>query len=281
MIDAHQHYWRLGHNDCAWPTPELASIYRDFGPEDLEPLACALGISGSILVQSQASDKDTDFLLELARERDFIKAVVGWVDLSAPAAASRIAELAKQPKLRGLRPMLQAERDDDWILQPALHPAFDSMIAHRLSFDALVYTRHLPALLRFAQRYPKLAMVIDHGAKPPIAGSDPAQDAQWYAHMAELAALPWVYCKISGLVNEAAAGQGAAVYRRYIQQLLDLFGPSRLMWGSDWPVLNAAPEPSLAQYGSWLALAWEALAHLPTADSEAIFAATARDFYRV
>lgn len=271
MLDAHQHFWRIGENDCAWPTPDLAAIHRNFGPADLAAATQGLGVTGSVLVQSQPSDADTDWLLELAARNDMIKAVVGWADLAAPSAPQRIAALAARPKLRGLRPMLQNLPEDDWILRPELAPAIAAMIAHQLSFDALVFTRHLPHLYAFAMRHPQLRIVIDHGAKPPIASGalEP-----WRSEMARLAQLPNVHCKLSGLFTEAAPGQNRDAIAPYIAHLVACFGPARLMWGSDWPVLLLA-----GRYGEWLELA-RAQSGLEGADLDQLCAGTARAFYR-
>ena len=268
-IDAHQHFWTLGRNDCAWPTPSEAAIHRDFGPPDLEPLAEALGISGTVLVQSQPSDRDTDFLLRLADETQLVKAVVGWADLAAPYAPDRIARLAAHPKLRGLRPMLQSLEPDDWILDPRLEPAIAAMIEHDLRFDALVRPQHLPHLQKFAERHPALSIVIDHGAKPDIARGmrDP-----WRAQIAALAALPRVFCKLSGLATEAAPNWKPQDLKPYVNHLLAVFGPDRLMWGSDWPVINLAGD-----YADWL---WLAEKLTPPENHPALFVETARRFYR-
>jgi L-fuconolactonase len=272
VIDAHQHFWQTGKNDCTWPTPDLVAIHRDFEPRDLEALATPLGVTGSVLVQSQPSDIDTDWLLGVARDTPFVEAVVGWADLEASGAPERIAALAARPKMRGLRPMLQNLPDDVWILAAGLDPAIRAMIAHGLSFDALVFTRHLPHLAVFARRYPQLAIVIDHAAKPPIAARslDP-----WRKEIARLAALPNVSCKLSGLLNEAAPSDGGDALAPYVRHLVEVFGPSRLMWGSDWPVLNLAGD-----YKSWLAMANE-LSGLNEAGLAALFGATASSFYRL
>ena len=164
LIDAHQHFWRIGENGHEWPTPDLAAIYRDFAPGDWAAVAAPLGIEGSILVQAQPNDLETDWLLSLAEADPSIKAVVGWADLKSAGAERRIADLASRPKLKGLRPMLQNLPDDDWIADPALDLAIDAMMAHNLRFDALVFTRQLPHLSAFAQRWPNLPIVIDHGA---------------------------------------------------------------------------------------------------------------------
>lgn len=280
MIDAHQHCWQIGAHDCTWPTPELLAIYRDFDVAELQALAEPLGVRGSVLVQSQASDKDTDYLLRLAREHEFVCAVVGWVDLAAPDAVARITYLAAQPKLRGLRPMLQALEEDDWILRPELATAIEAMIRNHLCFDALVYTRHLPFLRILAERYPELPIVIDHAAKPPVAACDAQQYQAWCEAISEFAALPQVYCKVSGLLTEAGSEQGAEVLTAYTEKLLQIFGAERLLWGSDWPVINLAPNRRLANYSAWLTLAKNIFSRRSTAELHAVFDGNARYFYR-
>lgn len=280
MIDAHQHFWQIGEHDCSWPTPDLIAIYRDFGLNDFLPLTQTAGVTGSVLVQSQASDADTDYILTLAEQSDFIKAVVGWVDLAAESALARIAHLAKQPKLRGLRPMLQCLPDDDWILRPELEPAVAAMKVHKLSLDALVYTRHLPYLELFAKRHPDLLIVIDHAAKPAIIASNSPSD-EWRTAIASIATLPNVYCKISGLPTEAGKDQGLAELASYIQHLLSTFGAERLMWGSDWPVIGLAPNKQLSIYKNWLNLVHHALAECKVSEIESVFIGTSLRFYRI
>ena len=276
MIDAHQHLWRIGENDCTWPTPELEKIYRNFDVSDLQPLVMAAGVTGTVLVQSQMSDKDTDSLLALASQHDLIKAVVGWVDLASPDAVARIRELTKHPKMRGLRPMLQGLADDCWILRPQIEAAIVEMKAQALSFDALIFPRHLPVVQEFAMRHEDLAIVIDHGAKPNIAsgGFD-----EWAEHIARIAQLPNVSCKLSGLVTESAVHQGITELRIYAEHIFREFGASRIMWGSDWPVVNLASNPEFASYQDWINLARQLLTLSP-AEEQAVFVQNAKNFYR-
>ena len=277
MIDAHQHFWQIGENDCTWPTADLNTIYRDFLPDDLLPLTRAAGVTGSVLVQSQESDADTDFLLRVASESELIKAVVGWVDLASATAIPRIQSLAQHPKMRGLRPMLQSLPEDSWILNPNIEPAIAEMKACNLSLDALVHVRHLPYLRVFARRHPTLTIVIDHAAKPAIAAGG---FESWASGMTALAELPQVYCKVSGLLTEAAAEQGLEQLRPYLVKLYDLFGAERLMWGSDWPVLNLAANADYSGYGDWLGMAKYLLPVASEAEVEAIFGLTAKNVYR-
>jgi L-fuconolactonase len=272
-IDAHQHFWRLAARDGAWPPPELAAIHRDFAPGDLQPLLREHGIDATVLVQSLPDEADTRTMLGLADQFPFIAAVVGWTDLKAPDAPRRIAALAAHDRLRGLRPMLQDLDDERWIDDTALGPAVDAMLRHRLAFDALVLPRHLPALLAFARRHPALPIVIDHIAKPAI-GSGVV--AGWRDDMARLAALPQVHCKLSGIVTEAGADWTVELLRPCAELVLEAFGPRRVLWGSDWPVLDLA-----ADYGRWLAASEALLAHLDGAERAAIFGDNAQRFYRI
>jgi L-fuconolactonase len=273
IIDAHQHLWRIGQNGCAWPTPDLVAIHRHFEIEDLTLAAGPLGIAGTVLVQSQPNDRDTDWLLRTAEHSDLVKAVVGWVDLRSPAASRRIAQLAGHAKMRGLRPMLQAIAEDDWILDGALDPAIETMKAHRLSFDALVFTRHLEHICVFAERHPELSIVIDHAAKPPIASGalEP-----WRSAIARAAAFTNVWCKLSGLLTEAAPTQGCEALRPYVAHLWEIFGPERLMWGSDWPVLDLAGD-----YAGWFEMTQDLCVTSDERSRRALFGGTASRLYRI
>ena len=273
LVDAHQHFWRLADRNGAWPPPELTPIYRDFLPADLAPLLARHGVAKTVLVQSMPNEDDTHFMLDLARRHPFIGGVVGWVDMKAPDAPARIAALAVDPLLKGLRPMLQDLPDDGWIDDTALAPAVQAMVRHGLSFDALVLPRHLGALRAFAERHRDLPIVIDHGAKPLIAAG---VTAPWRDDVAHLAALPHVHCKMSGLVTEAGAGWDIERLRPYVDHLLACFGPQRLIWGSDWPVLDLASD-----YAGWIAASNALLAGLAEADRHAIFGRNARRFYRI
>lgn len=271
MIDAHQHFWRLDRGDYGWLTPALGPIFRDFGPGDLAPILARHSIERTILVQAAPTVAETRWLLDLAHRTPFVAGVVGWVDFDASDAPDAIAAIADKPKLVGLRPMVQDIADDDWIARPDLAPAFDAMIAHGLVFDALVLPRHLPRLARVLDRHPSLTVVVDHGAKPRI--RDREIDA-WRAGMAAVAAHPNVSCKLSGLVTEARPDDGAAELAPWIDALVQLFGPRRLIWGSDWPVVELA-----GGYDRWRALALGALDGLPAPGRDAVLGGNAERVY--
>jgi L-fuconolactonase len=238
-VDAHQHYWRIARGDYGWLTPALRPIYRDFGPEDLRPHLERAGITRTVLVQAAPTEAETRHLLDVAGQTPGVAAVVGWVDLAAPDAPGRLAALAGDARLRGIRPMIHDIADDDWMLGDALAPALRALPELGLTFDALVRPRHLGRLRRLLERHPRLRVVIDHGAKPDIAGwgADRTRYAAWAEAMAGLARDTGARCKLSGLITEAAPGWRAADLRPYVDHLLACFGPERLMWGSDWPVV--------------------------------------------
>ena len=273
LIDSHQHFWRLSDRAGYWPPADLAAIYRDFLPADLEPLLRQHGVRGTVLVQSLPSVVDTEFMLGLAAKNDFILGVVGWADLLSPDAPACIARLATNPRLKGLRPMLQDIADSHWIENPALAPAIQAMIDHQLCFDALVLPRHLKSLFRFAQQFPALQIVIDHAAKPLIADGT---TEPWRSDMRRLAALSQVHCKLSGLLTEAGVSPGVESVKPYADAILDLFGPDRLLWGSDWPVVRLA-----ADYESWLAMSRSLLMTLSAQQQAAVLGNNAIRIYRL
>ena len=270
-IDAHQHFWRIERGDYGWLTPAQGAIFRDFEPVDLSPILARLGIEATILVQAAPTAAETSFLLDLAAATPFVAGVVGWAPFEGPDAPDRIAALAAHQRLVGLRPMVQDEADDDWLVRPALSAAFEAMIAERLVFDALVLPRHLPRLARVLERHPELPVVVDHGAKPRIRDGE---IRAWRADMAVIAAHPAVTCKLSGLVTEAPGDAGLDTLQPYIDTLLELFGPRRLLWGSDWPVVELA-----GGYERWHDLAQQALTGLDAEARAAVYGGNAERVY--
>jgi L-fuconolactonase len=241
-IDAHQHYWQLARGDYAWLTPQLTAIYSDFAPDDLAPHLKLFDITRTVVVQAAPTEAETAFLLQLAQATPSIAGVVGWTDLEAQDAPARIARLAKQRRLVGLRPMIHDIADPRWMLSPRLMSSLSAMARAGLVFDALVRPVHLRPLLKLVERHPDLAVVIDHAAKPAIGrwtvGDDDFVD--WSCKMHRLARHAQVACKTSGLVTESAADWQPRDLTPYLDVLLDAFGPDRLVFGSDWPVVNLA-----------------------------------------
>src|SRR5471032_2095272 len=262
-IDAHQHFWDPSRGDYGWLTPELQTLYRVFGPADLKPLREAAHVARTVVVQAAPTVDETRYLLDLARKDVSIAGIVGWVPLDAPNSVELIDELAREPKLKGVRPMLQDLPDDRWI-------------ENDLAFDALIFSRHVPSLKAFAARFPELRIAVDHGAKPQIRDGHAAWQS-WADGIAELAALPQrLVCKLSGLATEAAPAWSVATLKPYVDHLFDRFGPERLMWGSDWPVLNLNGD-----YAQWSDATRKLTAHFDASAQQAIFGDTARAFYRL
>jgi L-fuconolactonase len=271
LIDAHFHSWQLARGDYGWLTPSSGSIYRDIAVADWQTVAQAVGVHAGVLVQAAPTLAETQYLLALAEANPSVLGVVGWVDMAAADAVQNIAALAQNPWLKGLRPMLQDMADPDWILQSAVQSALQTMAALGLVFDALVKTVHLPRIYKLAQRHPNLCIVIDHGAKPYIAAS---QWQPWADDMAQLGRLPSVHCKLSGLLTEAGAAPTPHATKRYAAHLLQCFGAERLLWGSDWPVLELA-----GSYGAWWAACQSTLAHLSPAQQAAVLGGNAQRVY--
>ncbi|MEM1442090.1 MAG: amidohydrolase family protein [Verrucomicrobiota bacterium] len=271
MLDSHQHFWQLSRGDYDWLTPELTPLYRDFLPEDLLPKLEASGVTETILVQAAATVAETEFMLSLAEQNDFISGVVGWVNFGEAVATAEIERLAAHSKLVGFRPMIQDIPDKDWMLRPQNERAYQCLIEQNLVFDALVLPQHLKNLHTLANRFPDLSVVIDHGAKPPIREAIPDS---WFHEMASLAEMPQINCKVSGLVTEASDNWKPEDLQSVIQHLLSSFGPERLLWGSDWPVLEMA-----GTYEQWFGVARTAFADLPESEQAAIFGNNARRIY--
>jgi L-fuconolactonase len=195
IVDAHHHLWRLERGDYGWITPELAPIRRDFLAADLTPLLVEAGVRLTVLVQAAPSERDTDFMLEVAAATPWVAAVVGWTDLCADDAPKRLQARAGAPEFRGVRPMLQDEADPAWLLDGSADAALDALEALGLSFDALIRANQLPLIAGLAARRPKLAIALDHAAKPPIASGDLSA---WRDAIGGLAQHRSVYCKLSG-----------------------------------------------------------------------------------
>lgn len=272
-IDAHQHFWQLARGDYGWLTPDLKTIYRDFLPIDIVPLLEETGVDATVVVQAAPTVAETEFLLSLANESDFILGVVGWVDFTAPNAAQQIAALADDTALVGLRPMIQDIADNDWMLGDALTPAFEALIAADLTFDALVKPWHLKNLNLLLARHSDMRVVIDHGAKPQLRDGSLAG---WADDMFALACDSSAYCKLSGLVTEAGADWSVDTLRPAVEHLLSSFGPERLIWGSDWPVCTLA-----AGYGQWMEATDALLATVSAHGRDAIFGGNAIRAYRL
>ena len=274
-VDAHQHFWRLDRGDYDWLTPSLAPLYRDYLPSHLEPHLERAGVTATILVQAAPTEAETLFMLEIAKSTPFVAGVVGWVDMAAPDVVDRLAALkeAGGGYLKGVRPMIQDIADPEWILSPALDRAFEAMVALDLRFDALVSPVHLEPLLLRIEQLPELKVVIDHAAKPAIrAGAQ----WDWHVRLASIASRTSAMCKLSGLVTEATPDWRPEDIVPYVESVIAAFSAERVMWGSDWPVVNLASD-----YETWHATAQQLVAKLSARERELIFGDVAARFYGI
>jgi len=271
-IDAHQHFWELSRFEYPWMPPEPSVLRQDFLPDRLAPILVRNRFEGSVLVHAHQSLAETDWLLDVADANEFVRAVVGWVDLTDPLLGRTLDELQLRPKFKGIRHLVHDEPDDNWLLRPAVLTGLAELARRNLPYDLLLRPRHLPLVPRIAERVPELRMVIDHIAKPDIA----AQIMEPWARDIEAAAkAPQVYCKLSGMITEADAKSWKPDHLKpYVTHVMQVFGPDRLMFGSDWPVCLLA--------GSWkevLAAFTQAIGPQPIDTRERLLGGTAQEFY--
>ena len=276
MIDAHFHAWQLNRGDYGWLTPELGSIYRDVHVADWVLHASKHQITGGVLVQAAPTFEETQYLLSQAQLNPMVKGVVGWIDMLAEDAIEKVALCAQSPGLKGLRPMLQDIADPHWILQAAIQPVLHAMAEHGLVLDALIKPIHMNQILEVTRLHPKLSVVIDHGAKPLI--DDEALNG-WRQGMLQLAQATdpkLVMCKLSGLWTEAPSGSQVALIKPWCEALLEIWTPQRLIWGSDWPVLEMA-----GSYSAWREFSLQLVASCSPSEQALILGANAERIYKL
>jgi len=215
-------------------TDQMAPLKRDFLPADLEPLLRSAGFDGTIAVQARQNLEETRWLLALADQNQFIKGVVGWVDLRSPALHAQLGEFSAHPKLVGVRHVVHDEPDDQFMLLPEFRRGIAQLRAFDLAYDLLLFPRHLPVACQLVREFPEQTFVLDHIAKPEIAAG---RISPWDELLRDLAKFPNVSCKLSGMVTEAPWGQWrAGDFHRYLHVVINVFGQDRVMIGSDWPV---------------------------------------------
>ena len=274
-IDSHQHFWKIANGHCRWLTPDLAPVFRDFGADDLRPILRRNNVAATVLVQAADCDAETDWMLDIAPSAEFVAGIVGWADFAAPDAPERLRRLAANPKIVGVRPMIQDIPDPDWMLRPDLAPACRAVAESGMVFDALVLPKHLDNLALFLARYPEMKTVVDHAAKPALRLGAKGM-REWTPKIRRIAEFPEAHCKFSGLLTEAAPGASADDLRECAETLLDAFGENRLLWGSDWPVLNLA-----ADYDRWLEMSDALLSSVSPEGRAKITGENAARFYRL
>ncbi len=273
-LDAHQHFWQYNPEEYGWIGPDMAVLKQDRLPEDLLPLLQSAGLDGSIAVQARQSLAETAWLLELADRYPFIKGVVGWVDLCSPQVDQQLEQFSTHPKFRGVRHVVQDEPDDRFMLREDFLRGLGRLRRFGLTYDILIFPRHLPVAIEVVKKFPDQPFVLDHIAKPYIKDG---RLSPWDADIRRLAEHPNVVCKVSGMVTEADWQDWQADdFYPYLDVVFDAFGPERLMFGSDWPVCTLA-----GSYRQVVDLLAGYTARLSPAEQAAVWGQTAQKFYGV
>lgn len=271
-IDSHQHFWKFDPIRDSWINDGMQVIRQDFLPEDLEPLLQENKITGCVAVQADQSENETHFLLDIAGKYDFIKGVVGWVDLCTKNVEERLQYFSSFKKLKGFRHILQAEPQDDFMLRDDFCNGISKLANFGFTYDILVLTKHLPYVLKFVERFPEQPFVIDHLAKPYI---KKGEIDEWKKDMRMISQLPNVHCKLSGMVTEADLQHWKiADFKPYIDAAIESFGTNRIMFGSDWPVCLLA-----ASYNECVNIVKQNTHELSPAYKEKLWGLNAKGFY--
>ena len=273
-VDSHHHFWDLGKLDYEWMPPGDSVLRRNYLPADLAPLLERSGISQTVLVQAHQSVDEANFLLDLAEATDFVAGVVAWVDLTDPGVGKVLDRLQERPNLVGIRHLVHDEPDEAWLVRDDVKRGLKELARRGLAYDLLLRPQHLKYVPPLAEAVPDLRMVVDHIAKPLIASGEMEP---WATDIAAVAAIPGIYCKVSGLVTEADHVRWTVEdLKPYVSHVVDQFGLDRLMWGSDWPVCLLA-----SSYGYVLTAALEAAGDISGDDRAKLLGANAVDFYRL
>jgi L-fuconolactonase len=273
-LDAHQHFWRYRPEEYPWIGAGMERLARDHLPADLAPLAAAAGISGTVAVQARQSLAETEWLLDVAKREPLVRGVVGWVDLRSPTVADDLERLGRDRRLVGVRHVVQDEPDPRFLLGTAFVHGIGQLAAHGLAYDLLVYPHQLTAAEELVAHFPGQRFVLDHLGKPRVKSGEVAP---WRADIARLARHAHCWCKLSGLVTEAAwQGWSRAQFTPYLEAALEAFTPARLMFGSDWPVCTLA-----APYADVVGIVEDFVARLAAGEREAIMGGNCAAFYRL
>lgn len=272
-IDSHQHFWKYDSVKHGWIDDSMEKIQRDFMPEDLEPLLEDARLDGCISVQADESEQETEFLLNLADQHDFIKGVVGWVDLESVNLDERLEGWDQYEKLKGFRQILQGQPAGT-ILDDRFLKGIKKLEKTRFRYDILIFENQLQECVRFVEQFQDMPFVIDHIAKPSIKKSS---FEEWASHMKKLADFPNIYIKLSGMVTEADWNHWKKDdFKPYLDTCLELFGADRLMIGSDWPVCLLAGE-----YKEVIGIVEDYLDGLSQTEYDGIMGETAAEFYQI
>ena len=273
-IDAHHHFWKYDPKEYGWISDAMKVIRRDFLAADLEAAAKTAGVEGAVSVQARQTLEETTFLLDIAAKARIIRGVVGWVPLVERDVEKHLAKFAANPRLKGVRHVLQDEPANALMDDAAFNAGIAKLPRFKLVYDVLIFERHLEQAIRFVDKHPNQVFVLDHVAKPRI--KDGILEP-WARQIKELARRPNIYCKISGMATEADWSRWTATgMQPYIDTVLAAFTPKRLMFGSDWPVMLVASD-----YGRWAATVGGAIGKLSAAEQNRIWGETAVEAYKL
>ncbi len=274
LIDTHHHLWEYNETEYSWMDESMEVLKRDYLPADLERELAVAGVTGTVVVQARQTEEETRWLLELAGKHEFIKGVLGWTDLRSPKVASQLESFCGDPYLVGIRHVLQDEPDDAFMLRPDFLNGIRHLEWFGLTYDLLLFPRHLKYAARLAGMFPEQRFVLDHIAKPPIRSGS---FHPWQEDLEALAAHPNVWCKISGMVTEADwQGWKYEDFVPCMEVVLDAFGPERILLGSDWPVCRLAGE-----YADVMTIPLRFIENFSTAEKEKITFRNAVDCYNL
>lgn len=273
-IDSHHHLWRYAESEYPWMNEQMMMLRRDFSIDDLIGSVHGQELVGTVAVQARQSVKETEWLLDLAANSQMIKGVIGWAPLTDENVEHWLDRWKEVEKLKGIRHVLHDEADEHYMLRSDFNAGIGLLKRHQLLYDLLIFERHLPQTIQFVDRHPNQIFVLDHIAKPQI--RDGTLEP-WKSNIRDLAKRRNVYCKLSGMVTEATwSTWSSEQLRPYFEHVLEAFGPSRLMFGSDWPVVTVA-----ASYGRWIETVEEWLGGLSTSEASAIRRDTAVRVYKL
>jgi L-fuconolactonase len=274
LIDSHQHFWNYNREEFDWINDDMRSIRKSFFPKDLKATLSDTEVEGVVSVQARQSLEETEWLLQLASENEFIKGVVGWVPLADKNLPEILNRLKDNHLLKGVRHVIQGESDPDFILKTKFNIGISHLKKYGLTYDILVLAHQLPNTIRFVDLHPNQPFVLDHIAKPEIKNNE---IRIWEKHIKELGRRENVSCKLSGMVTEADFTTWTEdQLKPYFDVVLEAFGPARLLFGSDWPVCLAA-----TNYQAWLTLVKKWISELSNKEQEQILGKNAKSIYKL
>ena len=271
-IDTHQHFWKYSKEQYPWIGEGMEVLAQDRLPADLNPVLEANGIEGTVALQARQVVAETEALLTMAEEYDFIRGVVGWVDLRSPDVEAQLERFRDRAKMVGVRHVVQDEPDDQFVLRDDFMRGIGKLKAYELVYDILIFPHQLPAAIELARRFPDQVFILDHMAKPSIKDR---QMSPWENDIRKLASFENVSCKISGMVTEADWHNWTVEdFTPYMDAVLEAFGAERLTIGSDWPVCTLA-----GQYVSVISIAADLIAQLSDNEQKAIWEGNPKRIY--